>query len=269
MNTQEIMQLALKMSGFDEVPGDSAIYRAGDGIRRVLFGIDIGVEELVWAKEQGYDLVIAHHPPNAALAYGQVFRRHVDFMVSWGIPKDEAEAAVADKLVDLQISSKTENFTRILGMARLLDMPFMNIHAPIDEITRKTIQSAVDKVLPAPMHRVVDVINALDPFPYSPVKAEQIMGDPDLVVDRAPVLIGAFTNGGYDVAKVWYSHGIPALIYMHVNPADFRKIKSEFSDKALVLTGHMPGDYVGALIFLRELKKRGLQITCVGFEDLV
>jgi len=118
--------------------------------------------------------VIAHHPPNAALSYEQVFRRHVDFMVSWGIPRDEAEAAVADKLVDLHISSKTENFTRILGMARLLDMPFMNIHAPIDEITRKTIQSAVDRVLPAPMHRVVDVINALDPSRTAPLRQNRL-----------------------------------------------------------------------------------------------
>jgi len=56
---------------------------------------------------------------------------------------------------------------------------------------------------------------------------------------------------------------------MHIAPQEFQKLKADFPDRVLVLTGHMPGDYVGALIFLRELKKRGINVVSVGFPELI
>lgn len=65
MNTDEIMALALSMVGFQEIPTDSEIHVPGEGIRKILFGIDIGSAELLMAKDQRYDLVISHHPVGA------------------------------------------------------------------------------------------------------------------------------------------------------------------------------------------------------------
>ncbi|MFQ6090854.1 MAG: hypothetical protein ACE5LD_05385 [Candidatus Bipolaricaulia bacterium] len=62
MNTEEIMELALGLAGLDDIPADSQIYHPGEGIERILLGIDIGSAELWLAKELGYDLAIAHHP---------------------------------------------------------------------------------------------------------------------------------------------------------------------------------------------------------------
>ena len=62
MNTQELMQIALDLVGFDLIPSDSAVYVPGEGIQRVLFGLDIGTAELLMARQLGYDAVIAHHP---------------------------------------------------------------------------------------------------------------------------------------------------------------------------------------------------------------
>jgi hypothetical protein len=112
-------------------------------------------------------------------------------------------------------------------------------------------------------------MNNIEPFPHSHVKVEQVMGNPHKVVDKLPVLIGAYTNGGYMVAKTWYQQGFPGVVYMHINAPDFEKLRREFPDNVLILTGHMPGDYVGALIFLRELKKRGLDVLSIGFPELL
>jgi len=60
------------------------------------------------------------------------------------------------------------------------------------------------------------------------------------------------------VVRPW----LPGVVYMHIAPQEFQKLKADFPDRVLVLTGHMPGDYVGALIFLRELKKRALTCFC-------
>jgi len=51
MNTEEIMGLSLKLAGLKDVPEDSAIYTSGNNIRKVLFGIDAGVPELLLAKQ--------------------------------------------------------------------------------------------------------------------------------------------------------------------------------------------------------------------------
>jgi hypothetical protein len=61
MNTEEIMQLALKIAELKEIPEDSAVYASGDNIGKVIFCIDAGVLELLLAKQLGYDAVIAHH----------------------------------------------------------------------------------------------------------------------------------------------------------------------------------------------------------------
>jgi len=41
LNTEEIMNVALKLAGLRDVPNDSAIFVSGRGIQKVLFGIDI------------------------------------------------------------------------------------------------------------------------------------------------------------------------------------------------------------------------------------
>ena len=84
MDTEEIMGLALKLAGLKDVPEDSAIYVSGDNIRKIFFGIDAGVPELLLAKQLGYDVVIAHHPQGgtATINFHQVFKRHIQQMVA-------------------------------------------------------------------------------------------------------------------------------------------------------------------------------------------
>src|SRR5437667_325077 len=98
MTTEEIMSLALGMSGYLRIPEDSSIFVPGKGIRKVLFGLDVGTAELQLAKTMGADLVIAHHPPATAVEVWKIFLRHVEFMTAAGVPEAAALAAVAEKV---------------------------------------------------------------------------------------------------------------------------------------------------------------------------
>ena len=82
------MDLALRMVGFEAIPADSEIYVPGDNIRKVLFGIDIGSAELLMAKDQGYDVVISHHPVGgrARLQAWKVFELLIEPL--WLQPED-------------------------------------------------------------------------------------------------------------------------------------------------------------------------------------
>ncbi|MGQ9700318.1 MAG: hypothetical protein ACUVQS_04585 [Candidatus Bipolaricaulaceae bacterium] len=130
MNTSEIMNLALEMAGLSEIPADSAIHVPGKGIERILVGIDLEGPELLWAK--GLDLVITHHPPGGlpALNLWQVLWRHVELMVSYGVPEDIARAALTDLLRENRLQNHARNYLRLPALAQKLGIAYMNIHTP-------------------------------------------------------------------------------------------------------------------------------------------
>src|SRR5205807_10304715 len=98
MTTEEIMSLALGMSGYLRIPEDSGIFLPGKGIRKVLFGLDVGTAALQLAKTMGADLVIAHHPPATAVEASKIFLRPAELMTAAGEPEGAAPAAVPAKL---------------------------------------------------------------------------------------------------------------------------------------------------------------------------
>lgn len=62
MNAEEVLQLAVELSGLGRVPEDAAVHVPGGPLRRVLFGLDVGPAELLLARELGLDGCVAHPP---------------------------------------------------------------------------------------------------------------------------------------------------------------------------------------------------------------
>ncbi len=263
MTTDEIMALAVKMAGFPGVPEDSAIFVGGRNIRKVLFGVDVGPAELMVAKELGMDLVIAHHPTGVYLDQWKVLLRHVEFMTAAGVPEDAALGAVAERIEATKLRGQISNFDQTPSVARLLGMPFMNIHAPLDELGRRRLIEAVNGVLSGGNARAVDVVNALAALPEMAAAAttvQQVLGDPISPARKVVVAHGALTNGGYPVAKTCFDHGVDAVIYIHIDYGDLQRLRAEGRGN-LIIVGHLAGDSLGFTPFIAELRRRGLQVT--------
>src|SRR5574340_1420599 len=135
------------MAGWDAIPGDCAIYYPGTRIGHILLGIDVGAAELFMARQLGYHAVLAHHPAGYAGPFWEVYRLHVGQMVAAGVPRDVAEAAVAERIADFEAASQRENYDHVASVARLLETPFLNIHSPLDEVGRRIMQATVDDAL--------------------------------------------------------------------------------------------------------------------------
>ena len=88
------MQIAIDLAGQTRWPADSKIHVHGDNIKKILFGIDIRVAEILMGRELGVDCVMAHHPDPSVLTFPDVLDLHVDIMVRNGVPEDEAWEAV-------------------------------------------------------------------------------------------------------------------------------------------------------------------------------
>jgi uncharacterized protein related to proFAR isomerase len=62
IDTDDIMNIGLKLVGWKRMPPDSAIHVKGRKINKVLIAVDVTSAELILAKNLGCDAVIAHHP---------------------------------------------------------------------------------------------------------------------------------------------------------------------------------------------------------------
>ena len=168
MNTREIMDLALELSGLTEIPADSAILVAGDNIKRVLVGVDMGTAEILLAKELKVDLVIGHHPVGgtARTEFPEVMKRQIDKMVSVGIPINKAQKVLAKKMGEVERAGHAANYDQAWSAARLLNMPLISLHSPTDILAEKAVEKHLaDRLGDNPRATLQDVLDALGEMP--------------------------------------------------------------------------------------------------------
>jgi len=267
MNTEEVMDLSLRIAGMKEIPEDSGIYVSGSNIRRILFGIDAGVPELFLARQLSCDAVISHHPTGgtAILNFSAVFARHVRQMIAAGVPEKEAEEAVKRKMEELEVEGHTRNYGHAVDAARLLKMPYMNIHTPLDEVGRRRMQEQVDGKVGrnSTVKDVVSALKELSEFKNASTAIKIRLGRAGNSAGKVVVSHGAGTNGGYEIAKTYFKNGVGTVVYIHVSPSDLARLKADGRGN-LVVTGHIASDSVGINPFIRELEERGLSVTSLG-----
>ncbi len=269
MNTEDIMALALELAGFDEVPPDSQIYVPKEDVKRVLFGIDVGVPGLLLAKQLGCDLAISHHPEggSAAVRGHEVFLRHVEIMKAAGVPEDVAREAVREKFEALRLVDHKSNYDLAPSVARLLGIGYMNIHCPLDEVGRRIMQEVVDGVMATGRPTVRDLMVALSQlreFELAETPIFLAVGDETARVGKAVVAHGAFTNGGHRVARAYFEHGVDTVIYIHLEPGDLRALRESGVRGNLIVTGHIASDSVGINPLIDELESRGIEVITYG-----
>jgi len=220
------------------------------------------------AKKLGYDAVISHHPPGgmATVNFHRVFERHVQQMVSVGVPAEEARKAVKRKLGMLEVEMHIRNYAHIIDVARILGIPFMNIHTPLDEIGRRRMDEQIKKEIRdySKVRDVVSALKKLSEFQNALTDIKVGLGNLENLAGKVVVSHGAGTNGGYEVAKTYFKYGVGTLIYIHISYGDLEKLKKEVKDKNLIITGHIASDSVGINPFIKELENKGIDVTTIG-----
>ena len=266
MNTERLMAIALEMADLTEIPGDSAIHHPGDGIERVLLGIDLKQAELKIAKDLGYDCAIAHHPSagTSILRYHEVLLRHVDQMVAAGVPEAVARETMAETIESRRVLASMQNYDHAPSVAKLIDLPYLNIHTPLDEVGRRRLAEVAEAF--DPQRTVADLIGALreafGEFRSAKTQIEVRVGKKTNRLGRVVMSHGAGTNGGTPVAKAYFEHGIDTVLYIHCRPEDSKRLREEYGDeKNLIVTGHIASDAIGINPYVERLRAEGLDVT--------
>lgn len=266
MNTEEIMALALETAGMDSIPADSGIFRPREGVKRILLGIDMDKEDLLSAADNGFDLVLAHHPLNWT-TFLDVMDRHETLMIGAGVPKARAEKssrenrafweAMADRRQAGQAAAE------LCALAEELDLGLMNVHLPCDELGRRILQKEADER--APSGTVATLIERYATLPEIEAAKEGVhlvCGRPDASLGRTVVIHAAGVNGGYPVADALFESGVHTVVYIHLFSEEQRDRLAKENKGNLIVTGHYGSDSLGINPLVDELERRGLEVAC-------
>ena len=269
MNTKEIMQLALNMSGFIESSGESTIFNHGEFVKKILFGIDIYKEDLIKAKEEKYDLVISHHPPlkNYTEKFTNEIKGQIQFLINAGVKKQVAEKTVQPTIDKFSNWNKNKDHNDIIDYSKKLQMPLMNIHQPLDEIGRKYIQDKINSISKdTTVFDFINFLNEIDEFKKSSETIELISGNLKNKIGKTIFFHGVGTNGGYSAANILFDSGYNTVVYIHLLPYQEKeraRLKKENKGNLLIL-GHYVSDSLGINIFINKLIEKNLVTTKIN-----
>jgi putative NIF3 family GTP cyclohydrolase 1 type 2 len=267
LSTDEIMQVSLDLVDWDGVPADSQIYVPGEGIETALVGIDLESPEIQLANHEGYDLALAHHPvgEGARLDFTGVLDRQIEFMTAHGVPESEAKEAIADLRENVSLGAHSSNYRHDPSVAELLEQPFMNIHLAPDEIGRRRFVEVVDEMdEEATVGEFVDSLEEIPELNEAATEVEVRVGNEENDLGEVAVHHAAGTNGGADVGRAYFENGVDTVLYIHVGAGDARELREEFSEKNLVVTGHIASDAIGLNVLMNALEEQGVSCTPIS-----
>jgi len=246
-------------------------------VSKIMVGIDIEVPEILLAdrirQTEGLDLVVAHHPEGKAYAgLAAVMGLQVDLLTQAGVLQKTAAKLLAERMSQVERGVLPQNHTRPVDAARLLNMPFMNMHTPADNHVYRYLEAVFKKKINANC-LLKDVVKILNTIPEYQI-AEKfntgpriILGSPNRPAGKILFEMTGGTEGSADVFEKLYKAGVRTLISMHLSEGHFKKAKE--ANLNVVIAGHISSDTLGLNLLLDNIEKSAKQdfeiIACSGF----
>jgi hypothetical protein len=185
-------------------------------------------------------------------------------MVEHGVPRAVAIKAVKPLTERVETRTHADIYDDVVGAARLMKMPLVNIHQPCDEYMRQVIMK---KIKAGKTERVSDIVRSVSEIPefsYAETKVRVRYGNDRNKAGHWALVIAAGTNGGHTIAKAYFQHGVDTVIYLHVDPSDLAKMKEEKLKGNLMVLGHLAGDSIGLNGLADKLEGMGVKTVRLG-----
>lgn len=243
-------------------------------VRMVLAGIDMEIGEVLFAdrlREKGnpIDLLVSHHPEGSALAsLSDVMLMQADIWHKQGVPINVAENLINRRMKEVFRLLMPINHNRAIDVARILNIPFICVHTPGDNLVTSFLQKLFDE---DPPYTLKDVITKLRSFPEFKEAAKEGTG-PNIQVGaeenragRVLVDMTGGTEGPKEAIEKLAAAGVGTLVGMHMG----EKIRKEAEKHNInvVIAGHIASDSTGMNLFLDRLEKKGIKIlACSGLK---
>ena len=232
-------------------------------IRTALVGIDMEGGEILLAdrlssRGQKIDLVIAHHPEGKAFAnFYEVMHMQADILNKFGVPINIAEDLLEGRIKEVERRLSPVNHTRATDAARLLDMPFMCMHTPADNMVAGYLQEAFDRKAPDSLDDVLKILNEIPEYREAAKNntgPKILLGSKERSAGKIFVDMTGGTEGAKKIFESLVNSGINTIVGMHLSE-EHRK-EAEKRHMNVVIAGHISSDNLGVNLMLDELQKK-------------
>lgn len=243
-------------------------------VKVVAAGVDMEGPELLLLdrlREKGkrVDLCIAHHPEGRALAaLADVMGLQADVWAKFGVPVNIGDALISERMAEIRRAFMPQNHQRPVQMARLLDLPYMCIHTPADNLVYSYLTKLLGKEKSKTLADVIELLLSEDEYRLA---ASLGMG-PAITVGKKNSRAGTVmvdmtggTEGPEAMVEKLAQAGVGTLVCMHMS--DKARKEAEKQHVNVVVAGHIASDSIGINLFLDQLEKKGVKaFTISGVE---
>ncbi len=232
-------------------------------IKSLIVGIDVDGSELVLVdrlKEKGerIDLVVSHHPQGRAYAnFYEVMDLQVDVFTKEGIALGVCEKLLEERKLQVARRVSSANHSRSVDIARLLNINFLCMHTPCDNLAYQYLRKAMDKNKPLNLGSIIGILQTIPEY----IDAAKNNNPPQIVVgnknSRCKNIHLEFTGGTEgpkDIYKELASCGVDTIIAMHQSEEHFKKCKE--SKINVIFASHIASDSLGINIMLDYLESK-------------
>jgi len=251
------------------------LYGRGDEeIKTILVGVDIEMAEILLAdrlssKGKKIDLVISHHPEGRAYAnFYEVMHMQADILNKFGVPINIAEDLLDGRIREVERKLSPVNHTRAVDVAKLLDIPFICVHTPGDNMVATYLQKLFDERKPDTLDEILKILKEIPEYREA-IKNNAgpkiLLGNKDRRSGKVFVDMTGGTEGSKDIFESLVNSGVSTIVAMHLSE-DHRK-EAEKHHLNVVIAGHISSDNIGINLMLDELEEieQFEILSCSGF----
>lgn len=243
-------------------------------IKTIVVGIDMEVGEVALVdslRRNGtpIDLIVAHHPEGSAYArLFAVMYMQADILGRFGIPINIAQSLLEERIREVERKLMPVNHTRAVDAARLLNIPFICLHTPADNMVTTYLQRLFEEKKPYTLEDIIDLL--LDIPEYK--EAEKNNAGPRILVGNKSRKAGKIfvdmtggTEGSKDIFQSMSLSGINTVVAMHLSE-EHRK-EAEKNHINVVIAGHIASDTLGLNLLLdKVIESEDIRVLeCSGF----
>jgi putative NIF3 family GTP cyclohydrolase 1 type 2 len=264
----------------DNPYSDSRIlHGSGDEeIRNILVGIDIEVGEVLLAetlknKNTNVDAIVSHHPEGRAYAnLYTVMHMQADILNRFGVPISIAENLMEGRIKEVERKLMPANHARAVDAARLLNIPFVCLHTPSDNMVASYLQKLFDEKKPYTVDDIITLLRELPEYKDSEKNnagPKILLGSKNRKSGKIFVDMTGGTEGSKEIFQSLSLSGINTIVAMHLSE-DHRK-EAEKNHVNVVIAGHIASDNLGLnLLFDRITENEDIKVLeCSGFRRVI
>jgi len=204
-------------------------------VRTILCGIDMETPEILLAdrlRQKGHniDLVLAHHPEGiAAAGLYEVMGVQADMLEKAGVPINVGEGIMTTRIGEVERRYMPMNHQRAVDAARLLDIPFMCVHSPADNLVQHYLENLLKEASYSTLDDLIQVLLEVPEYR----QAQMLKAGPKIIVGnrkrRAGRVFIKMTGGTAGSEKAYEKlaqAGVGTFICMHM-PDKHRSLAKE------------------------------------------